>query len=70
MALLMSIHNISFILFNEMKRFLSKIEFDIFTVSNNESMIFKYSVLDFFFSRNRISHEFWVNNTAKNLNPL
>ena len=49
MALLMSIHNISFILFNEMKRFLSKIEFDTFTVSNNESMIFEYSVLDFFF---------------------
>ena len=34
---------VSFMLFNEIQRFLSEIKFDIFTVSNSDNTIFEYS---------------------------
>ena len=48
-------------LFNEIQRFHSETEFDVFTVSNSENGIFKYSLFGTtFFSRNQIPHKFWV----------
>ena len=54
----------SFMLFNEILRFLSEIDFDIFIVSNSKNTIFEYSLFGTTFF---LEIEFLLNSGSKTL---